>query len=408
MRESNAAGAGGAAGGRRFLEGSFRGMEFAETGLRFATAIQVARVAMADLKMFAAAARGDMEGLAAAADTLPFGLGDFTKQARELYSGFVQWTSKTLLGRDVFKSFFEDPAAEKRHADEMKRSVEQLNNYLRALGHARAEYARTAFGPKLGRLEELRQEVDEGKLSLTQAREILHIELQTANVKERDALAEKARQAQQEAAGRRARQREREEEAAVARRTKIGEDIASALDRVRAETRRAAGDTATLDEEEAVRHLKEEAAAAGVPTEELQKRLAKVRGAFAQLREARKGATLREAGTALTESLRTPLETAKAEIESAKKLLEAGAIGGETYRRAIQNALEGAAGTLPGVLRAFTARGTSWGLEAAMGMGGSSAADGARAAQETAEHTEKIALILQKLRDDGVPLVWNS
>ena len=114
---------------------------------------------------------------------------------------------------------------------------------------------------------------------------------------------------------------------------------------------------------------------------------------------------IREIREGLTASVATPEDQAKAAIAEAKKYFPA---GGETYRRLVNQALEAAAAAMPEVLRTFSARGTFSGLEAALGMGDASAADRfSKAAQETADHTQKIQQILQRLQDEGIPLVWN-
>jgi hypothetical protein len=117
------------------------------------------------------------------------------------------------------------------------------------------------------------------------------------------------------------------------------------------------------------------------------------------------GERIREIREGLTASVATPEEQAKAAIAEANKYFPG---GGETYRRLVNQALEAAASAMPEVVRSFSARGTFSGLEAALGMGDASAADRfSKASQETAQHTEKIRQILQRLQDEGVPLVWN-
>jgi len=66
--------------GGGFLSGGFKGMQIAETGLKFATAIAAVKVGIKDVHMFSALFRGDMEGARKAAEELPFGLGEIVKE----------------------------------------------------------------------------------------------------------------------------------------------------------------------------------------------------------------------------------------------------------------------------------------------------------------------------------------
>ncbi|MBE3097138.1 MAG: hypothetical protein IMZ44_08400, partial [Planctomycetes bacterium] len=108
---------------------------------------------------------------------------------------------------------------------------------------------------------------------------------------------------------------------------------------------------------------------------------------------------VRKEGQSLEESLRTPEERAKAEIDKAQELLEAGAIGSDTYNRAIRKALEDAAAAMPDVAARATigVRGTFNAMEAA-GMGAGGVTDRiASATEKTAKNTEKIAQLAADL-----------
>jgi hypothetical protein len=108
---------------------------------------------------------------------------------------------------------------------------------------------------------------------------------------------------------------------------------------------------------------------------------------------------VRKEGQSLEESLRTPEERAKAEIDKAQELFEAGAIGSNTYNRAIRKALEDAAAAMPDVAARATigVRGTFNAREAA-GLGAGGVADAMLEAQrQTAKNTEKIAQLAANL-----------
>jgi len=109
----------------------------------------------------------------------------------------------------------------------------------------------------------------------------------------------------------------------------------------------------------------------------------------------------------IRQSVETPTERFRREKQHLEELRiqQPGVVTPEVYSKAIQKALEDAAAALPD--ETLTHRGTFWGMEAAMGMSGGGDAL-THACQKTAEYGEKSARLLQKLADEGTPLVWNN
>jgi len=105
-----------------------------------------------------------------------------------------------------------------------------------------------------------------------------------------------------------------------------------------------------------------------------------------------------EKAWALEDSLRTPEEQARDQIGEYREMLEGGYIGEDTYNRAVRKAVEDAAAALPDVARATVGvRGTFNALEA-VGLGAGGVSDRiARATEETARNTEKIAQLAASL-----------
>ncbi len=99
----------------------------------------------------------------------------------------------------------------------------------------------------------------------------------------------------------------------------------------------------------------------------------------------------------LTQAMQTPREKAGDEIAKYRQMIEEGLIDPETYRRAVRSTIEDLAATMPETREATVeARGTYSGLMAQyMGAGGPSAAL-VDASRETAEHTKKIARLMEK------------
>jgi multidrug resistance efflux pump len=130
---------------------------------------------------------------------------------------------------------------------------------------------------------------------------------------------------------------------------------------------------------------------------EYTERLEKLKAAMAELRAAREADAAKREGQSLTESMQTPEERAKAQIEKYKKLLTGGDIAGETYQRAVRKALEDAAAAMPDAMkRTIGVRGTFSALEAA-GLGAGGATDRiANASEKTAKNTEKIAKLAEQ------------
>ena len=157
-------------------------------------------------------------------------------------------------------------------------------------------------------------------------------------------------------------------------------------------------DALAQEEKRATAPLAEALAAGTVSFLEFRDRLAELQGLFAELRKAQEEADLKRRGQSLTESLRTPEERARDEIQEYKRLLEGGHITDETFQRAVRKAVEDAAAALPDMARATVdVRGTFSALEAG-GLAAGGVTDRiARATEETAKNTEKIAALAANL-----------
>ncbi|MCX5685268.1 MAG: hypothetical protein NT049_16540, partial [Planctomycetota bacterium] len=148
----------------------------------------------------------------------------------------------------------------------------------------------------------------------------------------------------------------------------------------------------------AARPLDEALAKNLITIDEYQGRLQELKAAMAGLKEVKAADALKKEGQALSESLRTPEERAKAEIDKARRQLDSGAIGSDTYERAVRKALEDAASAMPEVARqTIGVRGTFSVMEAT-GLGAGGIADAMLEAQrQTAKNTERIAQLAANL-----------
>jgi len=105
-------------------------------------------------------------------------------------------------------------------------------------------------------------------------------------------------------------------------------------------------------------------------------------------------------------SAETPTEEFGRGKEDLDRLLAQG-LDQPTYTRRVRKLLEQAAAGLPDIAASvFGHRGTFSGFEAGLGMGGMGA--GEVLARKTADNTEKMARLLQRLADEGTPLVYGS
>jgi len=92
------------------FKGSFKGADLFETGLRVTTVLTAAKVAMADLQIFSALFRGDMQAAEKAVLQLPFGMGQVSKTLGDLIASGVGalggWTAprgETAQEKDLWK-----------------------------------------------------------------------------------------------------------------------------------------------------------------------------------------------------------------------------------------------------------------------------------------------------------------
>jgi chromosome segregation ATPase len=187
-----------------------------------------------------------------------------------------------------------------------------------------------------------------------------------------------------------------EKQAAAEKRQQFDTTLGGTLEGIRNRIAELRGELDALarDEKRATEPLVEAFAAGTIDFSEFRERVAELQGLFADLRAAQGEAEARQKGEALTEAMRTPEERARDEVGEYQRLLDAGAITTDTYNRAVRTALEDAVAAMPdAVRRTVGVRGTFNALEAG-GLGAGGVSDRiARATEETAKNTEKIAAL---------------
>ena len=370
--------------GGGFLSGGLRGTELFGTGMKFAAAIGIAKVAIADARIFSALFQGDMEGARKAAEALPFGLGQVVKELAAGADAAARWVALRSLGEGHVAAYDANAAAgAKRIRDE---SVDQHNRGLKAVEDAQKALQRATMTAR----EYAQVEVAGMNLAADAAEKVLASKLRLIAVDE-----------------------QKKEAAKIAANVVRGQDLLNqamleyekltvpAREYLRLEVQ-AMGLTADKAEHLLAWKLaildatEEQARAEDRAAVEAAKGIRAYQDVIDFLDEREK---IRKEGQSLEESLRTPEERAKAEIDKAQELFEAGAIGSDTYNRAVRKALEDAAAAMPDVAARATigVRGTFNAMEAA-GMGAGGVTDRiASASEKTAKNTEKIAQLAASL-----------
>jgi hypothetical protein len=419
--------------GGGFLSGGFKGLQIAETGLKFATAIAATKVAIKDVQMFAALFRGDMEGARKAAEELPFGLGEIVKELSGPVDAAMKWFVFRIKGITEDVSDRAAAAKAKRDRDE---EVKQYNLGLEAIHHVDQALAKATMTAQ----EYAKYEVDGLNLSRQAAEELLAKKLRLLDIDEQQ---KKWAKIQQERArgenliaqamdqyakatmsereflayevrhlGLAANQAETllnwrlaildvtEKQHAADKRNDLDTSFAANMRNLELEAGVLRGTFDAFDVEvtKAARPLGEAMDAGVINFGEYTERLEELKAAIAELRAARQADAAKREGQSLTESMETPEERARAQVEHYKKLLEGGDITGETYQRAVRKALEDVAAAMPDVMkRTVGVRGTFSAIEAA-GMGAGGVSDRiASATEKTAQNTEKIAKLAANL-----------
>jgi hypothetical protein len=369
--------------GGGFLGGTFRGMDIGGTGMRFAVAVQEARVAIKDAQIFSRLFQGDMEGARKAAESLPFGLGEVVNELGVGADAAARWVALRSLGANIEPYDANAAAGAKRIRDE---SVDQHNRGLKAVEESQKALQRATMTAR----EYAQVEVAGMNLAADAAEKVLANKLRLIAVDE-----------------------QKKEAAKLAANVARGQDLinqamleyekltVSPREYLRLEVQ-AMGLTADKAEQllawkRAILDVTEEQAMAEARAAvEADNAIRAYQEVIDNLNEREK---VRKEGQSLEESLRTPEERAKAEIDKAQELFEAGAIGSDTYNRAIRKALEDAAAAMPDIAARATigVRGTFNAMEAA-GMGAGGVTDRiASATEKTAKNTEKIAQLAANL-----------
>jgi hypothetical protein len=401
----------------------------ADSGLRFGLAVQEARVAIKDVQIFSALVRGDFEGMRKAAEALPFGLGEIVKEL----SGPVDAAAKAIVFR--LKGLTEDaydPAATARAEKDRAAQVKAFNAGNKAIAEAEGALRKAALSAR----EYAKAEVDGMGLGADQAERLLALKLRLIEVDEqrkefaqRQAVLGRGEdligQAMDQYA--KATMSERDFIAYEVKHMGLAENHAESLlgwrlailDATERQREAEAKGTVERDYAASLAHLREEAGLLRGTLDPLQADLEKagqgltkaledglltfreyadrmenLRAALKDVQKAREEAAVKAEGERLTESVRTPEEKAKAEIERYKQLRAGGSISQKTYSRAVRKSLEDAALALPDVARSTVGvRGTFNAMEAA-GLGAGGVTDRiAQASEKTAKNTEKIALL---------------
>ncbi|MBE3100134.1 MAG: hypothetical protein IMZ44_23695 [Planctomycetes bacterium] len=369
--------------GGGFLSGGLRGTELFGTGMKFAAAIGIAKVAIADARIFSALFQGDMEGARKAAEALPFGLGQVVKELAAGADAAAQWVALRSLGAGVDPYDANAAAGAKRIRDE---SVDQHNRGLKAVEDSQKALQRATMTAR----EYAQVEVAGMNLAVDAAEKVLASKLRLIAVDEQKK--EAAKIAADVARGQNLLNQamlEYEKLTVPAREYLRLEVQAMGLTADKAE-QLLAWKLAILDATEEQARAEDRAAV------EAAKGIRTYQDVIDFLDEREK---VRKEGQSLEESLRTPEERAKAEIDKAQELLDTGAIGDDTYNRAVRKALEDAAAAMPDVAARATVgvRGTFSAIEAA-GLGAGGVADAMLEAQrQTAKNTEKIAQLAANL-----------
>jgi len=370
-----------------FLSGGFKGMQIAETGLKFATAIAAVKVAIKDAQVFSALFRGDMEGARKAAEELPFGLGSIVKEL----SGPVDAAMNALVARlsGTWQMGFQVGG----NRQEITAVVDQYNRGVAAIRDVDKALAKATLSAR----ELAKSEVDGLKLSADAASELLAKKLQLIQVDEQKkaeaALAARVASESDTVAQARmdlakATMTEDEYLEMEVRLLGYSADRTAELLAYRKELLRVQREQAAAAEREAGRVAAEQA---GIQWEIDQENRA--------LDELQRGlAAAKQDAASLTESMQTPEERAAAQIEKYQDMFVSGDITGETYNRAVRKALEDAASSMPEVARqTIGVRGTFNAMEAA-GLGAGNVSDRiANATEKTAKNTEKIAQLAADL-----------
>ena len=417
-----------------FLSGGFKGMQIAETGLKFATAIAAAKVAIKDVQMFSALFRGDMEGARKAAEALPFGLGEIVKELSGPVDSAMKWFVFRIKGITEDGSDRAAAAKAKRDRDEGVAAWNRYVNAVHSVDRALAQATQTSE-------EFARYEVDGLRLAQTEAEALLAKKLRLIQIEQQRKAYEKFQetrargenligQAMDQYAKATMSEREflayevrhlglaanqaetllnwrlaildvTEKQHAAEKRKDFDTGVAANLRNLELEAGVLRGTFDAFDVEvtKAAKPLGEAMDAGVIDFGEYTERLEKLKAAMAELRAAREADAAKREGQSLTDAMQTPEERAKAQIEKYKKLLTGGDIAGETYQRAVRKALEDAAAAMPDAMkRTIGVRGTFSAIEAA-GMGAGGVSDRiASATEATAKNTEKIA---QTRREPG-------
>jgi hypothetical protein len=370
-----------------FLSGGFKGMQIAETGLKFATAIAATKVAIADARIFSALFAGDMEGARKAAESLPFGLGEIVKQL----SGPVDAAMNALVARlsGTWQMGFQVGG----NRAEIKAVVDQYNRGVVAIRDVDKALAKATLSAR----ELAKQEVDGLKLSADAAGELLakKLKLIDADEQKKAAVVVHARAESESSAVAQARMdlakatmSEDEYLEMGVRLLGYSADRTAELLAYRKELLRVQREQKALADQEADRVAIEQAGT--------QWEIDAENKALDEIQRA--AAAAKQDAASLVEAMQTPEERAKARVEKYDDMLAYGDITGETYNRAVRKALEDAASSMPEVARqTIGVRGTFNAMEAA-GLGAGGVADAMLEAQrQTAKNTEKIAQLAANL-----------
>ena len=367
-----------------FFRGSFKGTELVEGGLKFAAAIAATKAAIADVRIYSALFRGDMEGARKAAEALPFGLGEIVKEL----SGPVDSAANALIARLTGTWQMKDVYAGKSSKADLKATVDQFNRGESAIKDVDKALAKATMSAR----DLAKHEVAGLKLSADAAGELLAKKLQLIDVDEKKKAYEKqvqAGRAIREAFAGESRQLEADYQKLVLSAADFARYQAKAKGYTDEEADSIRRGTQALEDRKAAIENAAIAAQNAIDAD-----VAKMQEGIDLLTEMEhESAKAAQEIDSLREAVMTPEERARALVEKYQGM----DLHPETRRRAIQKALEDAAAAVPDVARAtIGVRGTFNAADIGSLGAGSTADRLATAADKTAANTEKIAALMEK------------
>jgi hypothetical protein len=424
-------------GGKGFLSGGFRGTDLFDSGLKFASAIAIAKIGIKDAQMFSRLFRGDMEGARKAAEELPFGLGEVVKELAGPVDGAMTWLIHRWKGVDNPDP--ENDAASTRANRERGGAVDLRNRYTTAVNDVDKALTKASLSAR----DYARYEVEGLKLAADQSEELLAKKLRLIDLDEKQKQAAKWNQDRAQAQSSITGAMDQYAKATLTAREflayqsrhmnmlsaeaqqwlawqlgaldieekrqrdkKLGDfqtDFTAQIQALQTEAGVLRGVLDGFDVEvaKAAKALADASDTGLISFQDYCEQFDLLKTAMAELKAAREADALQKEGRTLADSLRTPEERARDELERYQKLRDAGVISDKTLQRAQRKTVADAAAAMPDVVKQTTTlgvRGTFNAAEAGrLGAAGGVSDRIASATESTARNTEKIAELTKTL-----------